>query len=200
MELHLISTGKQPKQTLVDVLSNVHSYADYIHLRERHFSVRDYLDTIDKLIAADVPLEKIIINDRVDVAYVVKACGVQLGAGSLPPEKVVQTFPGLRVGCSVHGINEATEKGKAGADYLVYGHVFPTASKPGLPPRGLAELRRVVGSISIPVIAIGGIKPRHVEQIKETGAEGIAVLSGILLADDARGAAAAYNDAIKGVT
>lgn len=200
MELHVISTGRQTKRELVRSLHEVHPYADYIHLRERSFSARDYLDVIEQLTVADVPLEKIIINDRVDVAYRVKVGGVQLGASSLPPKDVAQAFPGLRIGCSVHGTYEALEKETAGADYLVYGHVFSTASKPGLPSQGVAALRKLVECVTIPVIAIGGIKPGNVNQVKESGAKGIAVLSGILLADDAREAAAAYNNKLKGVT
>lgn len=200
MELHVISTGRQTKQELVRRLNEVHPYSDYIHLRERSFSARDYLDVIEQLTVAGVPLEKIIINDRVDVAYRVKAGGVQLGARSLPPEDVAHAFSGLRMGCSVHRTHEALEKEKAGADYLVYGHVFSTVSKPGLPPQGVAALREVAERVTIPVIAIGGIKPDNIQQVKESGAKGIAVLSGILLADDARNAAAAYNNKLKGVT
>ena len=63
----------------------------------------------------------------------------------------------LLVGRSVHGMAEAVAAADAGADYLTFGHVFPTTSHPGLPPRGLEELAAIVEAVEVPVLAIGGI-------------------------------------------
>lgn len=192
MELHLISTGRQTKEKLCSVLKRVHFYTDYIHLREKSFGFLDYLEVIEKLTLVGIPLDKIIINDKADVASSLMVGGVQLGSKSESLEKVVQASPELKIGCSVHGVNEAVQKEKEGADYLIYGHVFPTASKPDLPPKGLLELKNTVDNVSIPVIAIGGMKPSNLKQVKECGVGGIAVLSGILLAEDPLAAAIKY--------
>src|SRR5699024_7880252 len=111
------------------------------------------------------------------------------------------TFPTRRSSdlSSVHSTSEALEKEEAGADFLIYGHVFSTASKPNVSPRGISALQTTVQSVSIPVIAIGGIKPTNIKQVKKSGAQGIAVLSGILLAEDVQVAALAYHFALKEV-
>ncbi|HLR41178.1 MAG TPA: thiamine phosphate synthase [Virgibacillus sp.] len=199
MELHLISSGRQTKQELVSSLIKVQSYADYIHLREKDFNFADYLEVIEKLTAANIPLGKIIINGRVDVASYIQTGGIQLGAQSLSISEVAQSYPNMYIGSSVHSTSEALEKEEAGADFLIYGHVFSTASKPNVSPRGISALQTTVQSVSIPVIAIGGIKPTNIKQVKKSGAQGIAVLSGILLAEDVQAAALAYHSALKEV-
>lgn len=197
MELHLISTSKQTKHELVSILEKVHFYTDYIHLREKQFNFNDYLETINMLAHVGVPLEKIIINDKADIAYRTQAGGVQLRGDSLPVKKVKHMYPKLKIGCSVHETTEALMKERDGADYLVYGHVFSTASKPNLAPKGLSALKKVSDSVTVPVIAIGGIKPSNVNQVKQSGASGIAVLSGVLLADDPLAAVKEYHHAMK---
>lgn len=200
MELHLISTGTQTKDELVCILEKVHLYTDYIHLRERAFYFSDYVEVINKMISVGISLDKIIINDRLDVANSFNVKGIQLGSNSVSIETVRQTKSALQIGCSVHSSTEAKIKEIEGADYLLYGHVFSTASKPGLPPRGLTKLKDTVDNVSIPVIAIGGITPANVKYVKECGAKGIAVLSGVLLAEDPLEAAIHYAHAMMEVT
>lgn len=192
--LHIISTGQQTKDEFVEKVSTIQKFVDFIHLREREWSATDHIDVIERLIKAGLPQEKIIINDRVDIAVIEQTGGVQLASHSLDIQKVKRFFPDLAIGCSVHDIAEAMEKERSGADYLIFGHIFSTHSKPGLPPRGLDELERLVSSVTIPVIAIGGIRPSHVFQILDTGAKGVAVLSGVLLEDDSLQAAAKYKE------
>ena len=85
----------------------------------------------------------------------------------------------LRIGRSVHEAAEARIAARDGADYVFFGHVYHSASKPGLPARGLAALADTAGSTAIPVLAIGGIEPRHVPELLQHGAAGIAVMGGI---------------------
>lgn len=192
--LHIVSTGQQTKDEFVEKVSTIQKFVDFIHLREREWSATDHIDVIGRLIKAGLPQEKIMINDRVDIAVTEQTGGVQLASHSLDIQKVKRFFPDLAIGCSVHDIAEAMEKERCGADYLIFGHIFSTHSKPGLPPRGLDELERLVSSVTIPVIAIGGIRPSHVSQILDTGAKGVAVLSGVLLEDDSLQAAAKYKE------
>jgi thiamine-phosphate pyrophosphorylase len=131
------------------------------------------------------------INDRLDVALAVGAQGVHLAGQSLPVAAVVQlAAQKLVIGRSVHGLAEAQAAAAAGADYLTFGHVFPTTTHPGLPPHGLAELAEIVAAVDVPVLAIGGITVDNLDAVLHTGIAGIAVISAILAdADPGRAAA-----------
>ena len=194
--IHLISTGKQTIEEFIKKVKEIHTDVNYIHLRERAWSAKDYVEAINKLVEAGVARNMIIINDRVDIAVTENLLGVQLTTHSLEPFIVKQKFPQLKIGCSVHNIEEAKEKAAEGADFLIYGHIFKTDSKVNLPPQGLANLQSVVSAVNIPVIAIGGIKPGNIQSVFETEAKGIAVLSGILLADDIKQASLEYREKI----
>lgn len=196
-ELHIISTGKQPLGQLIEIMSTIHPYIDGVHLREKHLSACQLFKLVQDLAEKGVPRSKIYINDRVDVALTAQTKGIQLTYQSLDSEIVKRKFPTLRVGCSVHSIDEAVEKEKRGADFLIYGHVFETASKPGLPPRGINHLARVCDSVSIPVLAIGGIHLDNLQRVLRTNAGGIAVMSGVLVSANPKKAAQDYYRLLK---
>ena len=88
------------------------------------------------------------------------------------------------VGTSVHSPDEAREAVALGATRLIAGHVFPTACKAGLPPRGLAFLRAVCAAVTVPVYAIGGITPDVLADVRATGAAGACIMSGLMRAPD----------------
>ncbi|APC50296.1 thiamine phosphate synthase [Virgibacillus halodenitrificans] len=195
-ELHVISTGQQTSETLVSIVAEIHRYIDFLHLREPEWTDQDLVQTIENLSASGVPMEKLIVNHRVDVANQTGVHGVQLTYRSMEVAKVKNAFPELKVGCSVHTVSEATQLAEQGADYLVYGHIFETASKPDLEPKGVGSLQHVARQVSIPVIAIGGIRPKNVPNVLGQGASGVAILSGILLAKDPLKAAQEYRYAL----
>ncbi|UCZ52346.1 thiazole tautomerase TenI [Bacillus shivajii] len=180
MEIHVISNGKQPLDKFVQTAKTIEPYVDYFHLREKKRTASEVVEGVELLKSAGIPASKLVINDRVDVAAAMKTAGTQLAYHSLPIQAVKSTFPHLRIGKSVHSVTEACEAEKNGADYILYGHVFPSNSKPGLEPRGVEQLRDIVESVDIPVIAIGGINPDRVNVVREAGAKGIAVMSGVL--------------------
>ena len=133
----------------------------------------------------------LLINERVDVAAVASAAGVQLGEAALPASAARQLLPGTSIiGRSVHSLEGALQADSDGADFLVVGTMFATNSHPGEEPSGPDLLRRVAGHCSLPLIGIGGITPRNVDQVMEAGASGVAVIRSILAADDPRDAAA----------
>jgi thiamine-phosphate pyrophosphorylase len=129
----------------------------------------------------------LIVNDRVDVALAVGADGVQRTSTSLPVEDIRAIAGGrLRIGASVHSLDGAVEAELKGADWVTFGPVYATPSKrPYGPPQGLDRLAAVAGRLRIPVIAIGGITPERVGDVRAAGARGVAVISGILGADSA---------------
>jgi thiazole tautomerase (transcriptional regulator TenI) len=182
--LHIISTGKQKPAQLAHIAGQIHPYIDAIHIREKAKTAKEIHEMVNLLLDHNVPLTKIIINDRIDVALASKVGGVQLAYHSLPVDIVKEQFTSLRVGSSVHSIEEVQTAQELGADYVIFGHVFPTLSKPRLESKGLNQLELIAHHVSIPVIAIGGIKPTNIKEVIEAGAQGIAVMSGVLDSED----------------
>jgi thiazole tautomerase (transcriptional regulator TenI) len=180
-----------PIEQLREIVMDIHPYVSAIHLREKQKTAKDLFQAVDLLINANIPLSKIFINDRVDVALVTKARGVQLAFHSLEAGLVKQNFPELRVGSSIHSCEEGRKAQADGADYVLFGHVFPSQSKPGKTPQGLEELSRL-SQLDIPVIAIGGITAENAGQVLNAGAKGIAVMSGVLEACNPLEAVKAY--------
>ena len=123
-----------------------------------------------------------IVNDRCDVAMAVEADGVHLGQEDLPLELARAIMgPHKIIGISTHRPDEVMHATRGGADYLGYGPLFPTTTKEsGVPPVGLAGLRRIRGLTSLPVFAIGGITLDSLETIAASGANGVAVASAVL--------------------
>lgn len=195
-KLHIITTGRQKPLHLADILAVIHPEIDFIHIREKTKTAKELYELVELLTDRGVPLSKIKMNDRVDVASVLYVNGVHLANHSLPLEKVKQHFAELTIGCSIHSVEEAQTAEQQGADYIIFGHVFPTQSKPGLAPKGIEQLRAVVETVSIPVVAIGGITPTTSREAVEAGAQGVAVMSGILEADDPLKAAQQYRSCL----
>jgi thiamine biosynthesis protein ThiS len=100
----------------------------------------------------------------------------------------------VTIGRSVH--TPAGAAAATGADYVLAGHVYPSPSKPGLPPLGLAGLANIVAVAPCPVIAIGGITPDRLAEVVRVGARGVAVIGAIVAAEDPRAAARALRVAV----
>ncbi|MFD0678059.1 MULTISPECIES: thiamine phosphate synthase [unclassified Paenibacillus] len=187
-ELHVITTGKQKLTEVAAIATQSPTHLiDVLHLREKQCGARELVDwyhTLQPLFDSTA----IYMNDRLDAALAVGAPGVQLAYNSLSITQSRRILPAsVRIGCSVHSAEEAAAAAQQGADYVLYGHIFDSSSKPGLPPRGIAALSEVVDACSIPVIAIGGIEPDNVDEVLSTRCSGIAVLSQILLHHDPAG-------------
>jgi thiamine-phosphate pyrophosphorylase len=126
----------------------------------------------------------LVVNDRVDVALAVGADGVQRTSTSLTVEDIrAVADKRLRIGASIHSLPDAREAELEGADWLVFGPVYDTPSKRMYgPPQGLDKLARVAAAVRIPVVAIGGVTPERVPEVRRAGARGVAVVSSILAA------------------
>ena len=130
----------------------------------------------------DVPL---IINDRVDVALAVGAAGVHVGQDDLPCSVVRQLVgPDFVIGVSAHNPEEARKAAADGADYLGCGAVFGTGTKAGVAKLGLERLRSIREAVTLPMVGIGGVKADNYAEVLATSADGAAIISGILAADD----------------
>ncbi|MCI4437801.1 MAG: thiamine phosphate synthase [Ignisphaera sp.] len=124
------------------------------------------------------------VDDRVDVALATDADGVQLGPEDMPIAIAKEIAPNLIIGASVYSVDEAVEAEKEGASFLGAGSVFPSPTKPDARVIGLDGLRRIVESVRIPVVAIGGINKDNVEAVLRTGVAGVAVISAVMGAED----------------
>jgi len=130
---------------------------------------------------------RIVVNDRVDVAVAAGAHGVHLRADSMAAARVrTMVPPGFLVGRSVHGLDEAREADEAGGlDYLLYGTVFATASKPGHAPAGTSALAAVAAAVRVPVLAVGGVTPDNLEEVAAASASGFAAIGMFAAASEA---------------
>jgi thiamine-phosphate pyrophosphorylase len=129
------------------------------------------------------PPASLFVNDRLDVALAVGARGVHLGARSLTPADARRLNPGWWIGVSVHDAHEAQAAQAAGADYLVVGPVFATATHPDRTPIGLSRFADIAAS-GLPSIAIGGVTPASTSALRAAGAYGVAAIRALWDADD----------------
>jgi thiamine-phosphate diphosphorylase len=118
---------------------------------------------------------RVVVNDRLDVAIACGAQGVHLRSDSYPAVRARALAPaGFLIGRSVHSAAEAIRAD--GADYVIFGAVFPTSSKPGRTPAGLAPLEETVRATTRPVLAVGGVTVETAGSIARSGAAGVAAI------------------------
>lgn len=131
-----------------------------------------------------VPL---IVNDRVDVALAVGAAGVHLGQDDLPCAVARKLVPeNFIIGVSAHNVEEALAAQKDGANYLGCGAVFGSQTKNNVSSLGLEKLKSIREAVDIPIVGIGGVTADNYAKVLETGANGAAIVSGILGVQDVK--------------
>jgi thiamine-phosphate pyrophosphorylase len=169
-------------KTLLDVIArNLAAGVEWIQIREKDLSARALFELVDAAVKLPNPHNsKIIVNTRVDVAIACGAAGVHLPSGS-PPAQVWRR-PGFLVdfliGVSCHSVEDVRQAETEGADYVVFGPVFPPRSKIAhTDPRGLEDLRRAAAAVRIPVLALGGVTRENSAACVSAGAAGVAAIS-----------------------
>lgn len=164
-----------------------------VQLREKHCSTREFIDQARAL----QPLLKdkripLIINDRLDVALAVGADGIHLGQQDMAladARKIVgQT---MVIGISAESVADAIRAEQQGADYIGVSPVFATPTKTDTAEAlGLEGIQKIRRAVAIPIVGIGGVNQRSAAAVLGAGADGIAVVSAIVSADDPKQAAA----------
>lgn len=197
MELHAITDDRKPVEDLARSIIAIQDEVDFIHIRERSKSAADILKLLELISEGGVDKQKLVMNGRVDIALFSNIHRVQLPSSSFSPKQVRARFPHLHIGRSVHSLEEALQAEKEDADYVLFGHVFETDCKQGLDGRGVSLFSEIKQRISIPVIAIGGMTPARLREVKQAGSDGIAVMSGIFSSDDPLEAARRYSRKLK---
>ncbi len=143
------------------------------------------------------------VNDRLDLALVARAHGVQLGAWSMGIAEARRLLgTACWIGASVHSPAESALAMRNDADLAVLGNIYPTPSHPDREPMGLGAVRQAALAGrgrrgARPIVAIGGITPQRVWEVMEAGAWGVAVLSGVWRAEDAGAAVWRYREALE---
>lgn len=157
------------------VAAAVDAGIDLVHVRERDLPAGALAELVGEcVVLAARSSTTVVVNDRVDVALASSA-GVHLRGDSIAPATVRRLVPpGFVVGRSVRGVDDVPAA--AGADYLVFGTVFPTPSKPGAAAAGLEPLSAVSRCASVPVLGIGGVSAETLPRIAATGAAGVAAI------------------------
>lgn len=132
----------------------------------------------------NVPL---IINDRLDIAMAVGAAGVHLGQDDLPCAAARKILgEDYLIGVSAHNPAEAKAALQSGADYLGCGAVFGTATKADVQKLGTEGLAAICKAKGLPVVGIGGVTADNYREVRAAGADGAAIVSGILAQPDIR--------------
>ena len=157
-----------------------------VHVREKDLAAGELAALCRRLLGVIAQAGALlIVNDRLDVALAVGAGAVQRTHRSLTVSDVRHVAKtDVLVGASTHSVEESIEAEAAGADWVTFGPVYDTPAKRAYgPPQGLASLEKVARAVRIPVVAIGGITPERVPELRAAGAHGVAVISAILGAD-----------------
>ncbi len=166
--------------------------ATCVQVREKHGGTREFLEEARAVQAVlrgtGVPL---IVNDRVDVALAIGAEGVHLGQQDMPLADARRLGPpGWIIGISAESVSDAVRAERDGADYVGVSPVFATPTKTDhAAPLGLTGLRAIRAATKLPLVAIGGVHAGNAREVIRAGADGLAVVSAIVAADDPRAAA-----------
>ncbi|MGD8756841.1 MAG: thiamine phosphate synthase [Desulfobacterales bacterium] len=163
-----------------------------VQLREKDCPTLEFIQQAQSIKAflrkRNIPL---IINDRVDIAQAVKADGVHLGQSDMPLEMAKGILGNtMIIGISAESIEDAITAEKGGADYLGISPIYATPTKTNTAPAlGLEGLREIRKAVSLPLVGIGGLNKDNAADVIRNGADGVAVVSAIVAADDPAAAA-----------
>ncbi len=187
VKLYLILDAEViPYPALLNVLkASVRLGVDGVQLRDKHGSARDILAFCRRAIAVTRRQVPFILNDRVDLAALAKTDGVHLGQEDIPCA-MARSWVGKEaiVGVSCQNWAQAKKARQEGADYIGFGSVFKTLTKPQRSPMDLQLLKKVFHSLDIPVFPIGGICRDNIGQLIDLQIDRTAVCRDILLAHD----------------
>lgn len=153
----------------------------FVQLREKELDEETFMQEAVELQALcreyGVPF---VVNDNVEIAVKMNADGVHVGQSDMKAENVREKLgPDKIIGVSAQTVEQALLAEKNGADYLGVGAVFPTGSKDDAEDVSFETLKEICNAVSIPVVAIGGIKDHNIMELAGSGIDGIAVISAI---------------------
>ena len=174
-------------ETLGDVVESVlQNGATFLQIREKDLAQDAFEAEAERLktLCAQhgVPF---VVNDSVEIALQCDADGVHVGQSDIKGRDIrAMIGPDKILGISAGTVKEAVAAEKAGADYIGVGAIFTTSTKKNARSMTMEQLKEIVSSVSIPVVAIGGISAENILQLRGSGVDGVAVVSAIFAADN----------------
>jgi thiamine-phosphate pyrophosphorylase len=186
--------GRQPTQLARELIAGG---VDLIQVRAKELATPQRVELTLAVIGVAMPRSvPVIVNDDITAAFESGADGVHLGQedwAAISKEQRVDLLANMRiVGISTHSLEQALQAERDGADYIGVGPVFPTSTKPGMPPVGVELVEKVAGRVAVPFFAIGGITLDNLAAVRAAGATRVAVVSALLNAPAVKQAAAAF--------
>lgn len=166
--------------------SLVEGGVDILQLRAKHFPARD----VESFARIMLPITRgnrvpLVINDHPHVAAIVGSEGVHVGQDDLSVEETRRIVgPGCFVGQSTHSVSQACAAITGGADYIGFGPLFATGTKPDYVPIGLQDIAAVHAFATVPVFCIGGISRDRLDAVLAAGARRVVIVSAFLCAPD----------------
>ncbi len=182
LDLSYVEIADVPRVVEAMIEGNV----DLIQLRGKQQTMNEIVDLAGELhkitSRSSTPL---IVNDHAEIAIRVPVEGVHVGQDD-DSIAVVREKAGrpLIVGKSTHSFEQAIAAQREGADYIGFGPIFATPTKPDYKPIGLGDIKRVHVDVTLPIFCIGGIKIDNLEQVVAAGAQRVVIVSGLLKAPD----------------
>jgi len=190
LSLYAVTDRRWTSSLRDDVEKAIEGGVTIVQLREKDLPFGEFVSLAGEIKCITdrygVPL---IINDNVDVAIAVNADGVHIGQSDGNAKEIRERIGNRILGVSVQTVEQAKKAQADGADHLGCGAVFGTSSKDDADNVTLDILKDICNSVSIPVVAIGGISKDNIMQLKGTGIKGAAVISAIFAQDDIKEAA-----------
>ena len=188
LKLYLVTNRYQDslENFLEKVETACRSGVSIIQLREKNLTTNQYYQLAKQVKeitdAYQVPL---IIDDRLDICLAVDAAGLHIGDDELPVSVARKVLGSEKIlGVTAKTVKRALEAETSGADYLGTGAIFPTTTKENAPITLISTLKTICQTVTIPVVAIGGLTSENIDQLIGTGIAGVAVVRDLMQAED----------------
>ena len=200
--LYLITDRQQTRnRPLVPLLGEaIAAGVRAVQIREKDLCTREMLALCREVLSVARRWGvRVLVNDCIDVVLATNADGVHLRANSLPVPVARRLLgPDRLIGVSAHSVRDVELAETEGADFVVLGPIYETASKASYgPPIGLGPLREATQRYRIPIFGIGGITTSRVPELRKNGAAGAAVISAVLAADSVESSTCALLQAFR---
>lgn len=187
LSLYLVTDNSDDVEKFLNTIEEaIKGGTTVVQIREKTADTLDFynlaLKVKDITAKYNVPL---IVNDRVDIALAIDADGVHVGQSDMPCDITRRLIGDDKIlGVSATTVDEAKKAQEDGADYIGTGAVFPSTTKKDAESVSKKELKEIVDSINIPVVAIGGITLENAHELAGTGIKGLSVVSAIMSSEN----------------
>lgn len=187
LSLYLVTNNSEDEEKFLNIVEeSLKGGVSVVQLREKKAETLDFYNLALKVKEItqkyNVPL---IINDRIDIALAIDADGVHVGQSDMPAKTARSMIGEDKIlGVSAANINEAKKAQRDSADYIGVGAVYPTNTKDDATSVPKKELKEIVKSVDIPVVAIGGITQENAHELNDCEIDGLSVVSAIMEAEN----------------